>query len=230
MSNDHIHILSLFGNALSALRQDILRMASVTSENLRNATRGLVDRNDDLCNKAIADDEEVDHLEMQIDREGQEIIMRFSPVAADFRQVMATMKMANNFERISDQAVNIAKRARKMNRYPELPETKLIEPIYDMAASLLDTCVAAFRDGDVAKALSLDALDDPLDKAQRELSKKLTQRSEEDPERVGGYINLIFITRFLERIGDRAVNIGEDCVYAKSAKDIRHGGEHPATD
>jgi phosphate transport system protein len=137
------------------------------------------------------------------------------------------MKVSNNLERISDQSVNIAKRARRMNKYPELPETKLLEPIYRMAAAELDAAVAAYRDGDVKVSLTLDERDDSLDTAQKKLIKDLTRRGEADAPRVGGYINLIFIARSLERIGDRAVNIAEDCVYAEAAVDIRHGGTLP---
>ncbi len=227
-AEQHKHIIGQFQNALEEQRHDVLRMASITADNLRHAMQGLLLRDNALCNRTIANDEEVDQLELEIDRLGLEIIMRFSPVAGDLRMVMASMKIANNLERISDQAVNIAKRARKLNRHPELPECKLIEPIYEMALSQLEDGIAAFRDGDVEKSLGLDKRDDAIDSQHKKITKQITRRGEEDSQQIAGYINLIFIARFIERIGDRAVNIGEDCVYAHAATDIRHGGAPPS--
>jgi len=227
MADPSKHILAPFQDSLESLRHDLLRMASLSRENFHSSIRGLLDRDTDLCNKAIADDEEIDQLEKVIDEKGLQIIMRFTPVASDLRRVISSMKMSTNLERISDHAVNVAKRARKMNKHPELPEVKLIEPIYDISSSILSDAITAFKEDDVAKSLTLDTKDQALDLAHKEFTKKLTIRCENDASNASDYINLIFVARFLERIGDHAVNIGEDCVYASSAVDIRHGGAFP---
>ncbi|CAN5189780.1 phosphate signaling complex protein PhoU [soil metagenome] len=227
MTTENKHILGRFNEALETLRNDILRMASITSENLRHAMAGLLARDDDRCNRAIAEDEDVDQLEKTIDREGLDIILRFSPVASDLRHVISTMKMSNNLERISDQATSIAKRARRLNRHAKIPEVHLIEPVYETALSMLHDAVRAFKDSDIATSLELDARDDELDRAHKILIKNFTSRAESEAGRAEDYIDLIFIVRFLERVGDHAVNIGEDCVYAHSAHDIRHGGQRP---
>ena len=90
-------------------------------------------RDDDLCATAIADDEEIDQLEKQVDKDGIDLLLRFQPVASDLRRVVSAMKLSSNLERMGDQAVNIARKARKLNQHPALPETALIEPMRKVA-------------------------------------------------------------------------------------------------
>ncbi len=228
MSNEHRHILGSFQNALHQLKRDLSSMAGTTVQNVENAIKGLIERSDELCNKAIADDTEVDRLEKKIDHDGMEIIMKFSPVASDLRRVISTMKVSTSLERISDHAVSIAKRGRQMNKDQRLPETEMIEPLADKALSLLRAAVRCFVDDDLATALKLEELDENLDESNYNLIKRLTQRMEEDSTHIRDYVELTFITRNVERIGDQACNIAEDAVYCITAFDIRHGGERPA--
>ncbi len=216
------HILSSFDKALETLNESIRRMAAVTQESLTDCARALARRDEALCNRIIADDETVDALEMEIDREGVNILTRFQPLAHDFRRVFATIKVATDLERISDQAVNIARRSRKLLQSPEMPETRMIEPIHAQAASLLQDSLRAFHEEDMELAMSLKARDRELDRSHKELIERLTRRMEEDPSRLQDYLDLVFIARYLERAGDHAVNIGEDAVYAGAARDIRH--------
>lgn len=216
------HILSSFDQALDQLRQDLFHMASVTTQNLNDAVRGLIERDTDLCNQVIAEDEQVDQYEKKIDATGIAILTRFTPLAQDLRRVVSTMKASSNLERISDQAVNIARRAKRILQSLDLPETRMVEPIHAQAMSLLKDAVQAFSVEDVALATSLKARDKELDHQQNEFIIRLTKRMEEDTSRLKDYIDLVFIARFLERAGDHCVNIGEDAVYAGVAKDIRH--------
>src|SRR5438552_13716814 len=109
------HILGTFDEALASLRNNVLMMSSLTERSLERAMKGLFDRDDDLCANAIADDEEIDQLEMQIDKDGVAILLRFQPVASDLRRVVAAMKLSSNLERMADQASTIARRVRKIN-------------------------------------------------------------------------------------------------------------------
>lgn len=220
--NETPHILSSFDKALSKLNQDIQRMAAVTLESINDSARALARRDEDLCNRVIADDEIVDVLEKQIDSEGINLMTRFMPLAHDFRRVFATMKVAADLERVCDQAVNIARRVKRLLQSPELPESRMIEPIHVQAAALLQDSMRAFNEENMELALSLKARDKELDRAHKELIERLTRRMEEDPMRVQDYLDLVFIIRFLERAGDHAVNIGEDAVYAGTARDVRH--------
>ncbi|MDB6069394.1 MAG: phoU, partial [Verrucomicrobiales bacterium] len=123
------HILTAIEEALNQLDSRILQMASLVEQNLAHAIRGLLDRDDDLCNQAIADDGEVDSLEKKIDQEGHDIILRYAPVARDLRRVITSMKVSAALERISDHAVSLARRARLLNARTEITETSLVRPI-----------------------------------------------------------------------------------------------------
>ncbi|PYL53757.1 MAG: phosphate transport system regulatory protein PhoU [Verrucomicrobia bacterium] len=216
------HILGTFDEALSSLRNNVLMMSGLTERSLERAMKGLFERNDNVCANAIADDEEIDQLEKQIDKDGVDILLRFQPVASDLRRVVAAMKLSSNLERMADQATTIARRARKLNQHPPLPEVELIRPMYDQAMSMFRDSVDAFVREDVDLGRAVVPRDERLDDLNRVASHKLVDRMAQDPDQLRGYLNLIFVGRCLERVGDHATNIAEDAVYAAAAEDIRH--------
>ena len=216
------HILGTFDEALSSLRNNLLMMAGLAERTLDRAVRGLLQRDDNLCVTAIADDEEIDQLEKQIDKDGVDVLLRFQPVASDLRRVVATMKLSPNIERIADQATNIARRARKLNKHAPLPEVELIAPIQAHAMAMFKDAIDAFTREDVDLGRAVVARDKELDYMNKMANRKLTDRMAQDPKQLRGYLNLIFVSRCLERVGDHATNIAEDAVYAAAAEDIRH--------
>lgn len=216
------HILGTFDEALGSLRNSVLMMASLTERSLDRAIKGLLERDDNLCANAIADDEEIDQLEKQVDKDGVDILLRFQPVASDLRRVVSAMKLSSNLERMADQATTIARRARKLNQHPALPEVELIVPMYDHAMSMFKDSVDAYVREDVELARAVVPRDNRLDELNRSASRKLIERMAQDPEQLRGYLNLIFVGRCLERVGDHATNMAEDAVYAAAAEDIRH--------
>ena len=216
------HTLGTFDAALRGLRKHVITMASVATQNLANAVQGLVTRNLELCNEAIAADDEVNSLERAIDREGMEILMRYNPVASDLREVISSMKIASDLERISDQAESIARRARKILKYAEVPESLMVEPVYELANSMFQDSMRAFSEGDMQLGLSLLEKDEILDKSHDKAIKELRKCIERDTANLKTYLHLVFIVRCLERVGDHSVNIAEDAIFAKKATDIRH--------
>lgn len=216
------HILGTFDEALAALRNNVLMMAGLTERSLERAMKGLVDRNDDLCATTIADDEEIDQLEKQMDKDGVDILLRFQPVASDLRRVVSAMKLSTNLERMGDQATTIARRARKLNQHPPLPEVELVRAMFERAMSMFKDSVDAFVREDVDLGHAVVGRDEELDELNHEASRKLIERMAQDPDQLRGYLNLIFVGRCLERVGDHATNIAEDAVYAAAAQDIRH--------
>jgi len=216
------HILGNFDDSLKSLRNEVLAMASLTERSLDRALSGLLERNDGCCVLAIADDEQIDLLEKQVDNDGVELLLRFQPFASDFRRVVSAMKLSSNLERVADMAVNIARTARKLNQHPALPETHLIETMGGEAMSMLTDSVEAFVAEDDGLARGLAARDRRLDQLNAEISNKLIERMAADPEQLRGYLNLLFVARHLERVGDHATNIAEDAVYLVAGEDIRH--------
>ena len=216
------HILTTFDEALSHLRNDLLTMVGLTERSLECAISGLLQRDDSLCAKAIADDEEVDQLEKQIDKAGLEILLRYQPVASDLRQVVSVMKLSPNIERVADEATNIAESASKLNRHPPLGEVNLIVPIQAHAISMFKDSIDAFVREDVELARAVVSRDKQLDDMNAAANRLLTERMMQDRDQLRGYLNLILISRCLERVGDHATNIAEDAIYVASAEDIRH--------
>ena len=216
------HILGTFDEALSNLRNDLLRMAGLTERNLDHAVRGLLQRDDGLCTKAITDDEEVDQLEKEVDKVGVEILLRYQPVASDLRQVVSAMKLSPNIERVADEATNIAEAARKLNNHAPLSEVNLIVPMQEHALSMFEDSLDAFVREDVDLARAVISRDKQLDDMNAAANRQLTERMMQDRDQLRGYLNLILISRCLERVGDHATNIAEDAVYAAAAEDIRH--------
>ena len=225
----HKHILGTFDEALGSLRNNVLMMAGLAERSLERAMKGLIERDDDICANAIADDEEIDQLEMQIDKDGVDILLRFLPVASDLRRVVSAMKLSSNLERIADQATNIARRARKLNQHPPLPELELILPMNAQAMSMFKDSVDAYVREDVELGRAIVPRDAKLDELNRVASRRLIERMAQDPDQLRGYLNLMFIGRHLERVGDHATNIAEDAVYAAAAEDIRHQGVAAST-
>ncbi|MGH8094936.1 MAG: phosphate signaling complex protein PhoU [Chthoniobacterales bacterium] len=223
------HTLGTFDEALATLRNNVLMMASLTTRSLDNALNGLEQRNDDLCATAIADDEEIDQLEKQVDKDGIELLLRFQPVASDLRRVVSAMKLSSNLERMGDQAVSIARKARKLNRHPALPEVALIEPMRELAMKMFQDSVDAFVQEDVELGRGLKARDKALDEMNSATGRRLIERMSQDPAQLRGYLNLMFVARHLERVGDHATNIAEDAVFAAAAEDIRHQTQTPVT-
>ena len=161
------HILGNFDEALSSLRNNVLMMAGLTERTFDRAIKGLLERNDDLCANAIADDEEIDQLEKLVDKEGVDLLLRFQPVASDLRRVVAAMKLSPNIERVGDQATTVARRARKLNRHPALPETELIEPLYALSMSMFKDALDAYVKEDVPLAMAIIPRDEELDECHR---------------------------------------------------------------
>src|SRR5215470_10046655 len=182
------HILGTFDELLAALRNNLLMMSGLTDRNLGQAMKGLLERNDSLCANAIADDEEIDQLEKQIDKDGVDILLRFQPVASDLRGVVSAMKLSSNLERIGDQATTIARRARKLNQHAPLPEVELIKPMHEHAMSMFKDSMDAFVREDVKLGCEVVGRDEGLDDLNQSASHKLVERMAQDPDQLRGYL------------------------------------------
>ncbi len=216
------HILHDFDQAIATLRGEVLTMAGKARHNLERAVSSLLERNVELANAVIADDDEVDEHERRIDQIGMEILVRFHPMATDLRFVVSSMKISMNLERISDHATSIAKRAKKISSSQELHDATLIEPLYTMADHLLRDAITAYSDHNATLGAALHLRDKELDRMHKEATATFGGRIEQSNGRSQDYLHLILVVRSLERVGDLAVNIGEDAVFLEAARDLRH--------
>jgi phosphate transport system protein len=209
-------------DAIRKLKNEILKMASLTRQNLQKAVQSLLSRDIELSREVIADDSEVDELEMLVDRLGMEILGSYHPVTSDLRKVIATMKISTCLERISDHAVNIAKRARKICHGPFFPDVTIIETLYIMADTLLRDAMISFTDANIAMGGGLKVRDKELDVLHKKIIADFSALLESSGGLAESLLHIIFIVRSLERVGDLSVNIGEDAVFMCNAIDIRH--------
>jgi phosphate transport system protein len=216
------HISSSFDAALYSLKNDVLMMSSLTDRIFQMAFEALLKRDSELCDRVVAEDEEIDILEKQVDQEGVNLLLRFHPVASDMREVVSAMKVSANLERIADHSVTIARRAKHLNNRPAVRELPLLEPLYRLAVTIFRDSIRAFADGDCELARTLKLKDRELDALTDAVSQTLVQRATLDAELVPSYVDLIFVARALERIGDHATNIAEDSFWRDQAADIRH--------
>ncbi len=216
------HILSDFDRVLNSLREDAMLMASLVTRNVTNAHTGFRDRDNDLCALAIADDEEIDVLEKQIDRGGIDILLRFQPFSSDLRNVLSSIKIGAHLERASDQAVGVARRARRLNAEEPLAETALLLPLFDAAQELFAESIRAFDEADAELAAGVIERAEQIHEQSSEVDDQLTALLEHRQPLVRGYLNLISVAQHLDRIADCARNIAEDAIYLSAAHDVRH--------
>src|SRR5258708_10143007 len=121
------HISTSFYAALYGLKNDVLMMSSLTDRIFQTAFEALLNRNSELCDHVVAEDDEIDILEKQVDQEGVSLLIRFHPVASDMREVVSAMKVSTNLERVADRSVTIARRAKHLNKSPSVSERALME-------------------------------------------------------------------------------------------------------
>jgi phosphate transport system protein len=218
------HLLPGFDAALEGLTANILLMGALVRRNLSNAKKGFFSRDDDNCAAVIADDEEVDLLEKAVDKEGTSILLRFQPMTFDLRRVLATIKLGTHLERISDQAVVIARRVRKLLEEPPLMEASQLERIFDALEKAFAEALDAFANFDSARSAKVRGEMESLAEKARTLDDEFTSLVEVQMMRSRSIINLIAISQSVERIAYAIENVSEEAIYVAEAIDVRHAG------
>jgi phosphate transport system protein len=218
----------LFHHKLTDLRTVLLRMGGAVEDQLRRGTEALFASDHAKARHAIALDEDIDRLELQIDEACIQLLALHQPAAADLRFIVAAMKVVTELERIGDQAVNIA-RCTLAPRHPTgLPERLLGRMAID-ARSLLRDSLDALARQDSALAKRVIAADAGLDQLERETVQRLMRQAARDPNHLQSVFRLGHVARCLERIGDHATNVAEMVVYIAHAAVVRHGSaERPS--
>ena len=217
------HHLPGFDQALDTLKEDVTLMANLVSRNLANARAGFGERDEDFSAAVIADDDEVDLLEKQVDRLGTDILMRYQPMITDLRTVLATIKLSNILERASNHAVSIARRSRKLAEDPSpADERESLLTHFDGVVRLFSEAVLAFRDVDAVVAGRVLGRTESLASAGREFVENFTERLEERPFGSRTYVSLMAVAQSLEEITYLAEHIANEIVYIAEARDIRH--------
>ncbi len=216
------HILKNYDDDLTKLKDSVVQMGGLAIAGLENSIKCLLGGDLELCSDVIAEDEVIDSKEKKIDEQGMSILLRFNPVASDLRLVLSSINICRSLERIGDHAVNIAKRSRKILKSGQVDQIRLIEPIYLAAEKIVSSALMAYSDADENDARKTIKLDKEVNQLNNALGKSLTNQIAAGAENTETLLNIIFISRSLERIGDLSCNIAEDVVFITSAEDIRH--------
>ena len=199
-------------------------MGTLVSRSLTNAKLGFTERDNDRCAAVIADDDEVDVLEMQIDRTGTDILMRYQPLAFDLRHVLATIKLGSHLEKLADQTTTIARRVRWLNEDEKFEDGQSIVPVFEQAEKALSETLRAFLAVDRERARQVLESMELLGQKARDLEDQFCDAVAEHPTRSRWYVNLIAIGHCLERIAYLVESIAEEVIYMAEAKDVRHPG------
>lgn len=210
-----------FQNELIHLNGRLLLMASRAESAVQIAIRALLERDDDLATKVEATDHEIDQLEIEVDELAIQLLAK-APLAKDLRLITVAMKICTDLERVGDEATTIARRARELSHEPQLKEYIDIPKMVTMAMKMLDQALKAFVNEDAASARAVIPQDKAVDKLNRQLHRELSDSMVKDPKTITRCLNLMVISKSVERIADHAKNIAEVVVYLCEATDIRH--------
>ena len=216
------HILKNYDSDLSALNDSVIKMGGAALNALEKSVAGLLEGNLDQCYDVIDDDEAIDTQEKKIDEQGMSILLRFNPVASDLRHVLSSINICRGLERIGDHAVTIAKRSRRILKAGTVDEVRLIDPLFREVQKIVSAALTVYADADEEEAMKVIQMDQKVDNLHKSLGKSLTAQIAGGSKETESLLNIIFISRSLERIADLAVNIAEDVVFISSAEDIRH--------
>jgi phosphate transport system protein len=210
-----------FEKDLGQLKNQLLEMASHAETAVRMSIRSLVERDDELARKTIQDDSVLDHFEMQVDDTSIHLLAR-APLASDLRLITVAMKISRDLERVGDEATTIARRAIELGQEPQLKPYVDIPRMAGMALEMLADALDAFVRGDANKARSVVPRDKEVDVLNKQLHRELSSYMIEKPGNITRCLNLMVISKSLERIADHAANVAEEVVFLYEGRDIRH--------
>ena len=211
--NHDAHTLREFDAALTSLNTYLLQMAYKAQSALDLAVAGLLQQDEDPANQVIADDEELDELEMAVDREGMHLLAFFSPVASDLRVVLASIRLSAIYERMGDESVTIAKRANKLNKRPRLREAGLVEPVYRELAEQFRAVNKAVSSWDAPALASLAPGLASLAEKTGTLTQTFAPLPEHYRDNLASVADLIFIGRSLERVAEGLQKVAAEALY-----------------
>ena len=213
-----------FAERLENLRRRLILMGSEVEKQIRSAIEALTEGSVEKARSVIARDEEIDRLENQIEEETIQLLALEQPVAIDLRFLVAVLKINNDLERIGDHAVNIAEGAvRLAGKVPFQPAIGL-RSMSEMVQRMLRESLDAFIARDAALAKKVIQEDDALDAKNEGVIRQLLTYMAETPSLISHSLELISVSKNLERVGDLATNIAEDTIFIAEAKLVKHHG------
>jgi phosphate transport system protein len=220
------HLSTQFDAELSGISTRVLEMGGLVESQVAQAIHALTNFGGDTASQVLAQEEIVNAMEVEIDRDLSTIIARRQPTARDLRLLIAISKAIANLERIGDEAARIARTVQRLINSGVSSRMRL--PVADLAfeselaTKQLRKALDAFARLDVEKALEVLKQDDQIDQEFEGLMRKLITFMMEDPRTISSSIDLVFVAKAIERVGDHAKNLAEVIIYVVKGTDVRH--------
>ena len=218
------HTSKQFDAELEAVRARVLQMGGLVESQIRLAIEALVNGDVPLMNRIINDDHRVNAMEVEIDESCNQIIARRQPAAGDLRMVMTVIKTITDLERIGDEAEKIARMGKLLSQRKSLilPRYTEIKHAAELALDMLRKSLDAFARLDLAYAAQVVRQDELVDEEFRTIMRYLITFMMEDPRTISTALEILFVAKAIERIGDHAKNMSEYVIYMVKGKDVRH--------
>jgi phosphate transport system protein len=211
-----------FQEELEILQQRLLSMGGLAEERMCDSVRAVSRREPDLVEHILEGDEPINALHIEIDDRCFKLLALHQPMAADLRAIVAAVKINTDLERVGDLAVNIAEAGKRYLQHAPVKPLIDIPRMGDIAQRMLRDALDAYVRRDIQLAETVLVADDQLDALKTQIFRELLTFMLAEPTTIEPALDLILISRHLERIGDHATNIAEDVIFMVSAKDVRH--------
>ena len=211
-----------FQEELDQLKARLLEMGGLAEDRVRSAVKALVDRDPALVEQVLGGDGPINQLHIEIDSRCFKLLALHQPMAVDLRAIVSAVKINTDLERVGDLAVNIAEAGKRYLQHPPVKPLIDIPRMGELAQKMLRDALDAFVRRDMALAEAVLAADDTLDGLKTQIFRELLTYMLQAPDTIEPALDLILISRHLERIGDHATNVAEDVIFILSAKDVRH--------
>ncbi len=220
----HQHYIKQFDTELEALRARVLQMGGLVEEQIMDAIEALTTGNLDLASRVIAKDARINALEVVLDEDCNQLIARRQPAASDLRLIMTVIKLITDLERIGDEAEKIARMTNLLygSDRMNMPRFNDVKYMSDLALDMLRRALDSFARLDVSVATDIVRQDDKVDEEFRAIMRQLITFMMEDARTISMCLEVLFVAKALERIGDHAKNMSEYVVYLVKGKDVRH--------
>src|SRR5499427_4722390 len=218
------HISKQYDSELETLRSGVLKMGGLVESQIRSAIDAFATGNQESINQVIETETRVNECELSIDNDCSHIIVKRQPAAGDLRLIMAISKTVTDLERIGDEAEKIARMSKQIHDrgHTDLHRFANIRHAADIALSMLRQALDAFARLDTAQAASIIRQDMAIDTEFRSILRQLITFMTEDPRTISTALEIVWIAKAVERIGDHAKNIAEDVIYIVKGTDVRH--------
>lgn len=213
---------------IDRLKRHLLSLCALAEEQVQSAVRALMDRDAELARRVEKRDVEIDQREVEVEEECLKVLALYQPVASDLRLLVSALKINNDLERIGDLAVNIARKAAAFASFPPMEIPFDLAGMWKKTQAMLHDSVDALVNLNPALAVKVCGRDSEVDQMKHEFRQKAETMMQQDPSLIPVLLNLLAVSRNLERVADHATNIAEDVIYMAEGRIIRHGTGDPA--